>query len=176
MVLLSLLIKLEKHISVLKRDSPSSRIAKEILDSNDIDCSTRVPEKFMQIPKIINLNINCFGDSIGEYVKLENRYFIEKYKSIPKSSEFAISNNPFWEDVPNILSKYGVSKISESMKVISSRAEYKLLSIEENKFWNIVFMVSIIVLVILTFDVSSNLSHPIQLMILLQLILNQLLV
>ena len=40
--------------------------------------------------------------------------------------------------------------MSEFTKVISSKIEYKLLSIEENKFCKIVLMVSIIALVILT--------------------------
>ena len=85
---------------------------------------------------------------------------------IPKSKEFAINNIPFEEDVPNILLKYGEFKISVLIKTISSNIEYKLLSIEENKFSKIVFIVDIIELAILVFDVSSNKSHPIQVMIL----------
>ncbi len=104
-VLFILLIKLEKHISVLKRDSPIPRIANEILDNKVIDCSTIIPEKFIQIPNIISLKINCFGDSTLEYVKLENKYFKEKYKIIPSNKEFATSNMPSEDELPNILSK-----------------------------------------------------------------------
>ena len=103
----------------------------------------------MHIPKNKNLKINCFGVSIWEYVKCDNKYFIEKYNNIPNKSEFVINKIPLEEEVPNILLKYESFKISELINTISSNIENKLLSIEENKLLKIVLIVSIIFWVIL---------------------------
>ena len=52
----------------------------------------------------------------------------------PNNNEFAINNIPLDVFVPNKFSKFLSFKISELIKVISSKVEYKLLSIDENKF------------------------------------------
>ena len=80
-----------------------------------------------------------------EYVKCEIKYLIEKYNNIPKSSELAISKIPLDVDVPKIFSKFLSFKIFEFTNVTSSKTEYKLLSIELNKFPKIVLIVSIII-------------------------------
>ena len=67
----------------------------------------------------------------------------------PTRSEFAISKMPLEVVVPNNFSKFWLFKISESIKVISSKREYKLLSIDANNVSKILFIVSIIVWVIL---------------------------
>ena len=72
-------------------------------------------------------------------MKWEIKYLIAKYNKNPKSNELAINNIPFEVEVPKIFSKFLSFKISEFIKVISSKIEYKLLSIELNKFPKIVF-------------------------------------
>ena len=81
-------------------------------------------------------------------MKCESKYFIAKYNIIPKSKEFAINKMPLKVDVPKIFSKFLSFKILVSINVISSSKEYKLLSIELNKFPKILFIVSIIICVI----------------------------
>ena len=86
-------------------------------------------------------------------MKCDNKYFIAKYRIVPRSKEFAINKIPLEVDVPKIFSKFLSCKIFEFIKVISSNKLYKLLSIELNKFPKIVFIVSIIICVI--FDCSK---------------------
>ena len=67
----------------------------------------------------------------------------------PNNKELAIRSKPFEVEVPKIFSKVLLFKISELIKVISSKTEYKLLSIEEKRFSKIEFIVSIIISVML---------------------------
>ena len=147
-------IKLEKHTSLLNKSSPILLIAKEIFDVKSKNCCIIKYEQFMQIPKIINLKINCIGFSVLEKVKFDVRCFMAKYNINPINSEFATNNIPFEADVPKILLKYLSFNISEFIKVKSSNTLYKLVSIDENKFSKIAFIVFITV--VLTFELFSN--------------------
>lgn len=138
-------INSEKQIFLLNKSSPKFLIAKEILEKISKNCDNKKYEKFIQIPQIINLIKKLWGFSIWLYVKCERRYFIAKYKSVPKSRELAINKIPFDVEVPKIFSKLLSFKIFEFIKVISSNKEYKLLSIELNKLPKIVLIVSIII-------------------------------
>ena len=60
----------------------------------------------------------------------------------------AINNIPFAVDVPNNLLKYLSFNIFLFTNTKSSKTLYKLLSIEENRFWNIVLIVFIMFVVI----------------------------
>ena len=66
----------------------------------------------------------------------------------PNNKEFAIIKIPSDVEVPNICSKVLSVNISVLINVILSKAEYKLLSIDENNFSNIELIVSIIACVI----------------------------
>ena len=70
----------------------------------------------------------------------------------------AINNIPLAVEVPNNLLKYLSFKIFLFTKTKSSSTPYKLLSIEENKFSNIVFIVFIMFVVISV--LFSNISLP----------------
>ena len=141
-------ISSEKQISLLNKDSPKLWIAKLIFEKISIKKDKRKYEKFIHIPQSINFIRKLCGCSTFEYVKWEIKYFIEKYNKIPKSNELAINKIPLEVDVPKIFSKFLSFKIFEFIKVISSKTEYKLLSIELNKFPKIVLIVSIIIWVI----------------------------
>lgn len=93
---------------------------------------------------------------------------------IPIINEFAINKIPFCEVVPKIFLNKLSFKILELIKVISSKILYKLLSIEENKFSKMEFIVLTITSVILIWELFKK-SHPIRLSSLLLLKLNQLL-
>ena len=72
------MINSEKLNSLPNRFFPKLLIAKEIFEfKSNKNCKIK-NEKFIQIPKIINLKINCFGDSILEYVKCAKKYLIAK--------------------------------------------------------------------------------------------------
>ena len=82
---------------------------------------------------------------------------------MPRNSEFAINKIPFVVDVPKIFSKYLSCKMSEFIKVISSKTLYKLLSIELNKVSKIEFIAFTIISVML--DCSKRTSFQINIIL-----------
>ena len=110
----------EKHIFLLNKFSPISFIARVILEFKLIICSNMKNEELIHIVTIINLNINCDGDSNVIYVKFDNKYFIAKYSKNPNTKELAINSIPFVDDVPKISKKCLSFSILESIKTILS--------------------------------------------------------
>ena len=70
-------ISSEKQMFLWNKSSPIPLIARDILDKKFKASPTKKYEKLIQIPKIIDLKINCEGFSICWNVKCANRYFIE---------------------------------------------------------------------------------------------------
>ena len=78
----------------------------------------------------------------------------------PNSKAFAITRIPDEEDVPKIFGKKLSCKMDESINVVLSRIEYKLLSIDENKLPKSELIVSAIICVICEADICINSPRP----------------
>ena len=93
-------------------------------------------------PKREHLDIPNTDIKLG-YDSLEtNNSAISKHNF---NKEFDINKIPLEVEVPKIFSKFLSYKISELIKVTSSRTEYRLLSIEEKRVSKIVLIVLIII-------------------------------
>ncbi|MCI8620454.1 MAG: hypothetical protein HFJ50_01145 [Clostridia bacterium] len=110
----------------------TSLIAVEIRELIVIICSQRKKLAFIKIPTKISLRINLNGFCASTIAKLDSKCLTAKYKIKPIRSAFAIINSPELEELPKIFSRYVEVSISESIKAISSKAEYIELSIDEN--------------------------------------------
>ncbi len=71
-------IKLEKHICLLNKSSPSDLIARVIFEFINKSCSIIKYEKFIHKPKNISLKRNWYGDSIWEKDRWDIKYLTEK--------------------------------------------------------------------------------------------------
>ena len=102
---LSFWISVENEIGQWNKLSPICLIALDIEEFINIICSQINSEKFIQIPKKINLKIKLEGLSDSVIPKWENKYLKAKYNKKPNTKEFAINNKPFSEASPKIFMK-----------------------------------------------------------------------